>query len=291
MNQLANYLEQDNIKMQMMQMLADNADSFKQNLLQAVSETPELQNINPVSVYQAALMANTLKLPISKNLGFAYIVPYKGQAQFQIGYKGYVQLAQKSGQFRRIGACAIYSGDDDNSVYQRMFGLTINEPMGHIVGYVGFFELHNGFQAVHKMSINEMQAHAKKYSQSFKNGKGVWASNFEEMAKKTVIKLLLSKQAPLSIDSQTTAIDHRAFVADQASIIDANATVVQYIDNDDSTNVGKLVTDEMFNNMLNCISQGYDKYGNPFDKASAYQFLEKGGYVLNHDQQQFFLSY
>ena len=169
--------------------------------MQIVNSNSLLQNATPKSVFNAACMAATLNLPINNSLGFAYIVPFQNrkenvtEAQFQLGYKGFIQLAQRSGQFKRINACPVYDTDTEEDVYQRLTSLIPRKPSGQIIGYIAYFQLLNGYEANLTMTMEELEAHAKRYSQTYKRGFGVWADNFEAMAKKTVIKLLLSQQA------------------------------------------------------------------------------------------------
>lgn len=221
------------------QMLGKNASSFTTSVLQIVNSNELLKNADPNTVLSSAFVSASLNLPLNNALGLAYIVPYNRnykdsngnwkkvqEAQFQIGYKGYIQLAQRSGQFKRISACAIYSEDTEQDVYQRLTSLLPKSPKGQVTGYIAYFQLLNGYEAHLSMSIDEINAHAQKYSQTAKTGKGVWKDNFEAMAQKTVIKLLLSKQAPLSIEMQT------AIQADQAVIRDVNGEpVFDYMDN------------------------------------------------------------
>lgn len=220
-------------------MLGKNASSFTTSVLQIVNSNELLKNADPNTVLSSAFVSASLNLPLNNALGLAYIVPYNRsykdnngnwqkvqEAQFQIGYKGYIQLAQRSGQFKRISACAIYSEDTEQDVYQRLTSLLPKSPKGQITGYIAYFQLLNGYEAHLSMSIDEINAHAQRYSQTAKSGKGVWKDNFEAMAQKTVIKLLLSKQAPLSIEMQT------AIQADQAVIRDVNGEkVFDYMDN------------------------------------------------------------
>ena len=252
----------DNVQTELQKILGKNATSFTTSLVQIVQSNKALMSAGPDSVLGAAMTAAVLNLPINNNLGFAYIVPYqtnaldsKGnkialldeqgrqikkdgynqyvketQAQFQIGYKGFIQLAQRTGQFRRINASAIYEGDSEQDVYERLTSFIPKSTKGKVIGYIAYFELLNGFQAHYSMSAEDMEKHAKKYSQTYKNdkfGSSVWSKNFDEMAKKTVVKMLLSKQAPLSIDSQIAT----AVQADQAVIVDGQYS---YIDNDPS---------------------------------------------------------
>ncbi|WP_286707944.1 recombinase RecT [Psychrobacter sp. UBA2514] len=222
------YMNGQGVQRKLEELLGERKDVFLTSALQVVNSNKALQNASPESIFGAVVTAATLNLPINDNLGFAYIVPFKGQASFQMGYKGFVQLAQRSGQFKRISACKTYSGDTEQSVYERLTAFLPKEPKGEVTGYIAYFQLLNGFEAHLAMTNKEMASHAGQYSQSFKKGYGVWKDNFEAMAQKTVLKLLLSKQAPLSI-VPTLA---EAVQADQAIIRDVNGQQsYEYADN------------------------------------------------------------
>ncbi|MCH7380345.1 MULTISPECIES: recombinase RecT [Acinetobacter] len=217
------------------ELVGKNAPAFATSVLQIVNSNSMLVNADPQTIFSAACMAATLNLPINNNLGFAYIVPFKNnkenkiEAQFQLGYKGYIQLAQRSGQFSRIAATPVYDGQliSENPLLGYEFDWSV-KPSGDPIGYVAFFKLINGFTAELYMSKEEVMKHANKYSQTAKKGYGVWKDQFEAMALKTVLKLLLSKQAPLSIDMQ------KAQMADQAIIRDVDKDEFDYIDHQES---------------------------------------------------------
>lgn len=217
------------------ELVGKNAPAFATSVLQIVNSNSMLVNADPQTIFSAACMAATLNLPINNNLGFAYIVPFKNnkenkiEAQFQLGYKGYIQLAQRSGQFSRIAATPVYNGQliSENPLLGYEFDWSV-KPSGDPIGYVAFFKLINGFTAELYMSKEEVMKHANKYSQTAKKGYGVWKDQFEAMALKTVLKLLLSKQAPLSIDMQ------KAQMADQAIIRDVDKDEFEYIDHQES---------------------------------------------------------
>lgn len=217
------------------ELVGKNAPAFATSVLQIVNSNSMLVNADPQTIFSAACMAATLNLPINNNLGFAYIVPFKNnkenkiEAQFQLGYKGYIQLAQRSGQFSRIAATPVYDGQliSENPLLGYEFDWSV-KPSGDPIGYVAFFKLINGFTAELYMSKEEVMKHANKYSQTAKKGFGVWKDQFEAMALKTVLKLLLSKQAPLSIDMQ------KAQMADQAIIRDVDKDEFDYIDHQES---------------------------------------------------------
>lgn len=158
-----------------------------------------------------ALKAATLKLPISKQLGFAYIVPYKKngkqQPQFQIGYKGYVQLAMRSGQYRFLNAGPLQEGITINrNTLTGEITFSGEAKSQKAQGYFAYLQLLNGFSKVIYMTVDEVMAHAKQYSQSwdrtsktFRDGTA-WSKNFDEMATKTVIRQLLSHYGIMSTD-------------------------------------------------------------------------------------------
>lgn len=217
------------------ELVGKNAPAFATSVLQIVNSNSMLVNADPQTIFSAACMAATLNLPINNSLGFAYIVPFKNnkenkiEAQFMLGYKGYIQLAQRSGQFSRIAATPVYEGQliSENPLLGYEFDWSV-KPTGEPIGYVAFFKLINGFTAELYMSKEEVMKHANKYSQTAKKGFGVWKDQFEAMALKTVLKLLLSKQAPLSIDMQ------KAQMADQAIIRDVDKDEFDYIDHQES---------------------------------------------------------
>lgn len=148
-------------------------------------------------------MAASLDLPINQNLGFAYIIPYGNEAQFQMGYKGYIQLAMRTGQYQTINAAEVYEGEivkQNRFTGEYEFGEKTSDK---IVGYIAYFKLVNGFEKYLYMSIEEMQAHAKKFSKNYKGGTDKWGiTDFHSMAIKTVLKRLISKYGILSIEMQ-----------------------------------------------------------------------------------------
>lgn len=253
--QIKDFFDKPAVQAKMRELVDKNAASFGTSIMQIVNSNAMLLDAEPMSIFNAACMAATLNLPVNNNLGFAYIVPYRNkghvEAQFQLGYKGFIQLAQRSGQFKRINTCPVYDTDAEEDVYQRLTSLIPRKPSGQIIGYIAYFQLLNGYEANLTMTMEELEAHAKRYSQTYKRGFGVWADNFEAMAKKTVIKLLLSQQAPLSIEMQ------KAVLSDQSVIKDVTAEQFDYIDNQPSDPVMLLpVDDTLFATLKENISTG-----------------------------------
>lgn len=236
------FFTQDNVKKRFEELLGKKAVGFVSSVLQVVNGNKSLANADTNSVFQAAMTAAVLDLPINQNLGFAYIIPYKQSvkienkwvqkdvAQFQMGWKGFVQLAQRSGQYLRINVTEVYENQfkSYNNLTEELdadFGI---DGIGKIVGYAAYFKLLNGFEKTCYWSIEKVTAHAGKYSIAFKSGgKTPWLDDDQkhEMGKKTVLKNTLSKWGILSIDIQ------KAVISDQAVIIDSDNDDVVYPDN------------------------------------------------------------
>lgn len=221
--------------------LGEKKDSFVANITALVGNNTMLQQCEPMQVLYAAIKATSLDLPLDPNLGYAYVIPYKNtrenkvDAQFQLGYKAFIQLAMRSGQFQTINVRDVREGEvlgEDFVSGEMQFKKLPDEARDKaaIVGYVGFFRLVNGFQKMMYWTVGQLQEHGKKYSKTYSNGQ--WQQNFDAMARKTVLKLLLSKYAPLSVEMQT------AVKYDQSVIVNENGDKV-YIDNPQNDNVIK----------------------------------------------------
>lgn len=213
--------------------LAEKKASFVNNITALVSNNAALQVCKPDTLLFASLKATALDLPLDQNLGFAYVLPYKDNkkgvtlAQFQMGYKGFVQLALRTGQFKTLNATDVREGElvgEDFVTGDLTFKKAENRESLPVIGYVAYMRLLNGFEKYLYMTVAEMKAHALRYSQTYKNKFGNWVENFDAMAKKTVIKLLLSKYAPLSVEMRD------AIKADQSVLNDKGDTT--YVDND-----------------------------------------------------------
>lgn len=199
---LKGMLESPAYKKKFEKMLGKKAAGFMSSIIAVTNNNNYLMKADPETVIGAAAQAAMLDLPINQSLGFAYIVPYKGAAQFQLGYKGYIQLAQRSGQYVDIGAKTVYEGEleyENRLLDKFRFGERTGDK---VIGYLAYFRLTNGFEKMLFMTLEEMQVHAKKYSQNYKGGTDKWGlTDFNVMAEKTVLKRLLSKFGPLSIES------------------------------------------------------------------------------------------
>lgn len=232
------FFARQDVRKKFEEMLGKRAPQFITSVLQIASSNELLAKADPVSIYNSAALAATLDLPLNNNLGFAYIVPYNAKqkdgsykcvAQFQMGYKGFIQLAQRSGQFKTISATPIYDGQlvSENPLTGFIFDFT--KKSENIIGYAAYFSLINGFEKTLYMPNETVTKHAGKFSQTYKKGFGLWKDEFESMATKTVLKLLLSKFAPLSVEMQ------KAVLVDQGVIKDENANDIEYADHEDVT--------------------------------------------------------
>lgn len=228
-----------NVKTQeyLQSVLGEKKQAFVNNMTALVSNDKALQACEPMSLMFAALKVTSLDLPLDNNLGFAYVIPYrnnkenKTEAQVQIGYKGISQLAIRSGQFETINVTDVREGElkGRNRLTGELELDWINDDTARmkakIIGYIGYFKLLSGYSKTTYWSIEELKEHGLNYSQTFKKGYGVWKDNFNAMAKKTVLKLMLNKgDAPMSVEMQ------QAIKYDQSVILDEDGNH-RYVDN------------------------------------------------------------
>lgn len=207
------------------------ARQFVADISTVVSGNYQLQQCDAASILSAGLVAQSLKLPLTQSLGFAYVVPYGNKAQFQIGWKGLVQLAQRSGQFERLGVREVHKGEwiGQDEFGEDLFKFSHEHDNEEIVGYYAYFKLTNGFVKTLYWTKEQCEAHGSKYSQAHKGSNrggefDNWTKSFDVMASKTVMKQLLSKYAPLSVELQ------KAIIYDQA-VVGADGTP-EYVDNE-----------------------------------------------------------
>lgn len=225
---LPNLLASENIKKKFRDVLGDNAAGFMSSILSAVNSNSKLKQSEPMSVISAAAVAAALDLPINPSLAFAHIVPYKGVAQFQMGWKGYVQLAQRTGLYLAINVSKVCEGElvDENPFTGEITLSHTKKVSDKVIGYVAYFKLLNGFEKYLYMTKEQCESHGKKYCNSYKEAWSWWQKDFDVMAMKTVIKALLSKWGPLSTKMQM------ALQSDQ-SLVKEDGTY-EYIDNVDN---------------------------------------------------------
>ena len=229
--QLKTLLGRDEVKNRFQEIMGKKAPGFISSILSLTNGNAQLQKAEPHSILNAAVVAATLDLPINPNLGFAAIVPYKNTAQFQLQYKGLVQLAMRSGQYKTINVSEVYEGEIKNvnrftGDYE--FGERTSDM---VVGYMAYFKLVNGFEKYLYMTVDEIKEHATRYSKTYQRGDGVWKDNFDAMAKKTVLKLLLSKFGILSIEMQRAQTFDQSSIKSDLTVTDVDDAEIEYVDN------------------------------------------------------------
>lgn len=242
---LTAYLTQDAVKNQINNVIGGkDGQRFISAIVSAVNTNPTLQECTNPSILAGALLGESLKLSPSPQLGHYYLVPFndknKGKvAQFQLGYKGYIQLAIRSGQYKKLNVMAIKQGEleyfdplnEDIKINLMVENWDARE-QAETMGYYAFFELTNGFRKAIYWSKKQMEAHATKYSMGYRAKKGYtfWEKDFDSMAYKTMLRQLISKWGIMSIemqnayDADTAVINEdgtREYVENEAEVIDA----------------------------------------------------------------------
>ncbi len=198
---LKNVLEQDSVQKQFQNALDEKSGALVASIIDLYNNDNYLQQCSPAAVVQEALKAATLKLPINKQLGFAYIIPYNDEPEFQIGYKGYIQLAMRTGQYKHLNAGIVYEGEAiEHDKLKGNYYISGERESDTVKGYFAHMELTNGFTKTEYMTKEEVKAHAKKYSKSYGNNKSAWSTDFDKMAKKTVVRKLLSTWGIMSTE-------------------------------------------------------------------------------------------
>jgi len=236
---LKTYLNSAGIQQRFEQLLGKRAPGFIMSVLQIVSSNKDLVKCDIQSIYNAAATAAVLNLPLNNNLQFAHIVPYKDWkqgnkqfAQFQMGWRGFVQLAQRTGKYKTVNVTDVREGELKKR--DRLAGAfefeweqdDIKRNALPIVGYVSFFALTDGFEKANYKTLDQIHAHARKYSKTYDRADGKWVTDFPAMASKTVLKELLANYGPLSIE-MTEALKY-----DQAIITgDPGNLKPEYLDN------------------------------------------------------------
>lgn len=241
------------VQNQLKQVLGKNAGTFATSLVEVFTNDTQLQKCDQKKVIQEAIKAATLKLPLNKQLGYAYILVFNNwdkasrksvpTPQIVLGYRGYIQLAMRTGQYKNINADVVYEGEmigrDKLSGAIDLSGEKVSEK---VVGYFAHFETVNGFSKTLFMSLGEMAGYALKFSPSFKRnaeknplptvdalcdmandqavngpqqGKVGWEGDFNSMAIKTVLRRLLSKYGYLSIEMMSALAEDESSAVEQ----------------------------------------------------------------------------
>lgn len=205
--------------------------AFLLSVLNCAQGNDKLMRCEPQSVLMAAAVAGTLNLPVDPSLGQAYIIPYGAKAQFQLGYRGLIQLAHRSGQYSKINVTDVRQGETvevDRLTGETEYNWVQDQDEREklpVVGYVAFFALTNGFSKSMFSTNLQLQEHGKKYSKTYKYPSSKWKTDFPAMAKKTVLKLLVDKYGPKTVEMQ------KAIKTDQAIVGDFEGNSLNYADN------------------------------------------------------------
>lgn len=258
---LTAYLTQDAVKKQINSVVGGkNGTRFISSIVSAVQTTPALQECTNPSILSAALLGEALNLSPSPQLGQFYMVPFDNkkketkEAQFQLGYKGYIQLAERSGYYKKLNVLAIKEGELikydplNEEIEVELIEDDVMREATPAMGYYAMFEYENGFRKALYWSKKKMLAHAEKYSQAFKRNGGAkslelleqgkipekdmwkyssfWFKDFDGMAMKTMLRQLISKWGIMSIDLQTAVDKDMAVIREDGT--------AEYVDNDPS---------------------------------------------------------
>ena len=262
MQRLNSYISHNATQEYLKKVLSDKKDAFVSNLVSLVANNTKLQECEPATLMYGAIRATASDLPLDPAFGCAYLIPYKNnklgitEAQFQIGYRAYGQLALRSGLFKCINDTDVREGELVNR--NRLTGqIDFNFEQDDkrrselpIIGYVSYFQLLNGFESTLYMSVEELKAHGLRYSQTYRSqyanvrDSSKWVTDFHEMCRKTVIKLHLSRKAPLSVEMQNAIRDDQAVFrsADTPEYVDTTGDE-PLIDKDKASKVAAMFDD------------------------------------------------
>ena len=218
------------------------ASAFISSVISVSQNNKLLRNAEPMSILSSAMVAATLDLPVVPTLGMAYLVPYKGVCSFQIGYKGILELAMRSGEFRNIIDEVVYDGQlvkKNKFTGEYVFdedSIKLNDKgEAKPIGVMARFDLINGYSKTIYWPLEEIEAHAKRFSQAYRSGyDSPWKSDFWQMAKKTVLKSLLNKYAPKSVAMQTALKFDQSKVnlnSNDIGELNVDAFDAEYVDN------------------------------------------------------------
>ena len=233
---IAGYLTQEAVKAQVENVVGvKDSQRFISSVVSAVQTNPQLAECTNASILSAALLGHSLNLPQSPQIGMFYLVPFKNkgvsEATFQLSYRGMLQLAMRSGQYKAINVTDIREGElasynPIEDTYEFTPETNMEKRMAlKVIGYYAYFEMINGFRKAIYWTKEQVDAHAKKYSASYRNGwkNCLWETDFDAMAKKTMLRQLISKWGIMSVEME------KAYVSDQAVIREDETP--DYVDN------------------------------------------------------------
>lgn len=217
--------------------LGNKKDQFVTTLISAVANNEALQTCEPMSLMYTAMKATALGLPIDPNLGYAAMIPFrdtkasKTLCQFQIQRDGWMELLMRTGQVKFVANEVVHEGElvKKNKFTGEFVFDEEKKTSDRVIGYMAYIKLNNGFEKTVFWTTEECKAHALRYSQTYKKGYGVWKDNFDAMALKTVLKHLIKKYAPKSVEVLSAISD------DQSVFNENNEKAYRDNDPDDQT--------------------------------------------------------
>lgn len=220
-------LKAPSVEAKFKEMLGKRAPQFMTSITSVVTNNDLLQKADVNSIVMGAAMAASMDLPLNSALGYVALVPFNSKdgcyAQLQIQWKGLVELFLRSGQCQSIICETVYEGQlvkKNKFTGEYVFDEDAKKS-DKIIGFMAYFKLTTGFEKFEYMTINEVKEHAKKFSQTYRKGIGPWKDMFEQMAQKTVLKKLLTKWAPKSIEMQQMAMFDQSIVRGDINNMDA----------------------------------------------------------------------
>ena len=263
---LTAYLSNDAVKNQINRIVGGkNGTRFISSIISAVNANASLQECTNASILSAALLGESLNLSPSPQLGQYYMVPFKNNnagvkvAQFQLGYKGYIQLALRTGRYRKLNVLAIKEGELisfnplEEEIEVKLIADEVEREKAETMGYYAMFEYTDGFKKALYWSKEKMKAHAMKYSQGYAADvkKGTkwtfWSKDFDGMAYKTMLRQIISKWGSMSIDMQTALDSDMAVInedgtkeyveIDEGMIVEGSVEEVQNVENKEVADV------------------------------------------------------
>lgn len=233
--QLKAALNAPSVKAKFEEMLGKRASQFMTSITSVVGNNTLLQKADVNSIIMGAATAASMDLPLNPNLGYAALVPFNSKegcfAQLQIQVKGWVELFLRSGQCQNIICETVYEGQlvkKNKFTGEYVFDEDAKKS-DKVIGYMSYFRLSNGFEKYEYMTVDEVKAHAQKFSQTYRKNIGPWKEMFEQMAQKSVLKRLLTKWAPKSIEMQQMAMFDQAVI--KGDINDMGNAQTVYADN------------------------------------------------------------
>lgn len=236
--QLKAALNAPSVKAKFEEMLGKRAPQFMTSISSVVGNNALLQKADVNSIIMGAAIAASMDLPLHPSLGYAALVPFNSKegcfAQLQVMSKGLVELFLRSGQCQSIINEVVYEGQlikKNKFTGQYVFDEDAKKS-DKVIGFMAYFRLSNGFEKYDYMTVEEVKAHAQKFSQTYRKNAGVWRDNFESMGCKTVLRRLLTKYAPKSIEMQKMAMFDQSVVKGDIENLD-NAEA-NYADNNNN---------------------------------------------------------